>query len=109
METTTELNEIRNRTNRRIFDFENKIKNLKKAIADDDDQKECLSCRFVTGVRMGLAKISSTNCKLCQKEVLSGSTDLNHLCDNCATKNGLCVRCGCNKNEVKDSIQKILK
>lgn len=109
LKDNVDLNEVRNRTNRRLYDFEKKIKNLKEAIAsNDDDHKECLSCRFVIGVRMGMAKITNTSCVICLQEITSGSTDVDHVCHNCATEHNLCTRCGCDKEDIKTKLTETL-
>jgi hypothetical protein len=56
-------------------------------------KKMCKYCYYLAGSCAGAA-MTQRECAFCNNIVHSGSTDINVMCKDCATKYRLCVHCG---------------
>lgn len=64
--------------------------------ARDDDRRaaqQCVCCFYGEG-KLGGAAMTHTECGLCGKDVLCGSTAVDPVCMDCAKARELCVKCG---------------
>lgn len=78
-------------TNKRI------VENYKTVIEDSSrserrEAHECVICFY--GSRIGGAAMTESQCGICEKEMMFGSTATDNLCNECAIKNKLCKCCG---------------
>ena len=93
-------------TSYRINNFKETMKLLKQSFSESEENHgECVSCRIFSRNRMAGAACRQRKCSMCPEIIYSGSTDVNMVCDNCARDNGLCRRCGSNKNDVKSCLE----
>lgn len=89
--------EINENTISRLYRIEH-IEKLYKYFQEDPrkefrmENRLCKSCFYSTGLS-GQA-FSFSNCKICNKEIVSPNTDVDHYCKECSEKYDICVKCG---------------
>lgn len=77
--------------------YDDAVKNYQKLINDDDKifrikKQWCLACWYVRS-HMACSSCTKSNCEICNKEMMFGSTLVHSLCNECAKKYNLCTRC----------------
>ena len=55
--------------------------------------QHCRVCHYLGGI--GGQAMTHCNCKICDKDMCFGSTNVDDLCIDCAKKHRLCKHCGC--------------
>jgi len=75
------------------------IKHALEFMADASKEKrlavlECKTCFYFRSSRIGGAAMTTTNCRVCDKDITFGSTNVDCLCMSCGAVQELCVRCG---------------
>ena len=71
---------------------------------EESDGLLCLACRHMKGNVMAGARVTTRPCPVCEKDVMSGNTVVDKLCESCASKTGCCRSCGAEREAVKDEI-----
>ena len=86
---------------------------------EESDGLLCLACRHMKGNVMAVvhlsnfvergnpgmvARVTTRPCRVCEKDVMSGNTVVDKLCESCASKTGCCRSCGAEREAVKDEI-----
>lgn len=56
-------------------------------------KQECPICFYVTG-RIGGAAVTFAECAFCGTRIMSGNTNIDVMCGECAKAAGLCKHCG---------------
>ena len=62
------------------------------------EAQECKYCWYINTQRLGGAAITNTNCSVCGKEMVFGSTNVDKVCKECAKEHELCKHCGTDLN-----------
>ena len=57
------------------------------------EAQHCRVCHYLGGI--GGQAMTHCNCKICDKDMCFGSTNVDDLCIDCAKKHRLCKHCGC--------------
>lgn len=73
------------------------LEKLTKVIEDRDwkkrcDVQECQICYYLT--KIGGAAITTSRCYACYEEMIFNSTNIDHLCIDCARERDACKHCG---------------
>ena len=55
---------------------------------------QCKFCFYIHPSRIGGAAMTTTECGVCGKEIMFGSTAVDKICPECAREKELCRRCG---------------
>jgi len=50
----------------------------------------CIHCFYLMGAVWAGAAMTKTNCSICGKELIFGSTEIDKICTDCAKKHRLC-------------------
>ena len=75
---------------------QNRLKEYEKFFSDPDkeerlEEQECVLCFY--GSKIGGAAMTRANCMSCDKQMGFGSTNVDHLCIECARAHRLCKHC----------------
>ena len=69
-----------------------------KDVLEDPKKKDrrkkqmCRICFYIP--RVAGQAFTKSNCKMCDKEITHGNTDVDRLCEKCAKEKRLCIHCG---------------
>ena len=64
------------------------------SFANDPDERDlCKYCTYVDTTRSAYHNVLST-CKICGKEMINNSFDVDYCCEECAKQHGICKHCG---------------
>ena len=58
----------------------------------------CMSCYYLQETIFACTEITQSNCKICDKEMIFGTSLITPICDECAKKYRLCKQCMCDIN-----------
>jgi hypothetical protein len=99
------LEKIRFRTQQNRVKVEASLERARRLAGDEDRTKRlaevlCSFC-FYRGPTVHGAAMTTTHCRLCEKEMLFGSTGVDDFCHDCARKYRMCRQCGADL-ELKD-------
>lgn len=73
---------------RRAHDFEEDIQKERRI-----KFQNCKFCSYLDS-RIGCDMMTNSTCAICGKPVLNSSTNIDHLCIECAKEYNLCAHCG---------------
>lgn len=92
---------INKNTTEKKYILKEKEKSYKMFLEDSDKanriiDNQCKVCYYNS--RIGGARITHSNCDLCQDRVLYASTNVDKICKFCAVEHNLCKHCGSDIN-----------